>query len=82
MKAKKILDTDIVRIVLTDEGYNVFIKMQNGSWLEHAPFEGDLKGLVNALDLAVNCCAGKFYPRRLASKLLEDKADRKRLELY
>lgn len=81
MKTKNILDTDIVKIKLTEEGYCAFIKMQNGSWLEHTPYENDLKGLVAVLDLAVNCCAGKFYPRRLASKHLEDKNNQKRIGL-
>lgn len=64
MKTKKILTTEIVRIELSSEGYHTFVAMQDGGWLEMATFTPDLKGLVNALDLATNCAAGKFYPKR------------------
>jgi len=64
MKTKLILDTDIVKIEQSQEGYHTLIKMQDGGWLEHATFPNELKGLVNALDLATNACAGKFYPKR------------------
>jgi len=62
---KTILNTEIVKIKQSVGGYCTFIKMQDGGWLEHATFSNDLKGLVNALDLATNCCAGKFYPKRI-----------------
>lgn len=65
MKTKLILNTEIVKIELSSEGYHTLVKMQDGGWLEHAAFSPDLKGLVNALDLATNCAAGKFFPRRV-----------------
>lgn len=79
-KFKKVLDTDIVKINQSQEGFHTFIKMQDGGWIEMAAFENDLKGLVNALDLATNAAAGKFYPRRLGSKAISIGSDRLKLE--
>jgi len=59
-----ILNTEIVKIFQTNDGYHTQVAMQEGGWLEMATFPNDLKGLVAALDLATNCAAGKFYPRR------------------
>lgn len=39
--------------------------MQDGNWLEHTPFPPDLKGVINALDLAMNVMSGKFWPARM-----------------
>ncbi len=63
MKTKLILNTELVKIEQSQNGYHTLIKMQDGGWLEHATFPNELKGLVNALDLATNACAGKFYPK-------------------
>jgi len=71
MKSKSILNTEIVRIIQDQDGYRPFVKMQDGGWLEMATYSNDLKGLVNALDLATNCAAGKFYPRRLGRMEVE-----------
>ncbi len=64
MKTKKILTTEIVRIELSGEGYQTFVAMQDGGWLEMATYSPNLQGLVNALDLATNCASGKFFPKR------------------
>jgi hypothetical protein len=67
MKTKNILNTEIVKIEQDQNGYRTFVAMQNGGWLEMATFPNELKGLVNALDLATNCAAGKFFPKRIAT---------------
>lgn len=64
MKTKQILNTEIVRIEQSNNGYHTFVMMQDGGWLEMATFSNDLKGLVNALDLSTNCVSGKFYPKK------------------
>lgn len=64
MKQKVILDTAICKIFQKSTGYHTYIKAQDGSWVEMAAYPGELKGLVNALDLAVNACSGKFYPAK------------------
>lgn len=58
---KLILDTKFVLIIQTQENYRVFIAMSEGDFVEHNPFNLDLQGLVNALQLSTECCAGKFY---------------------
>lgn len=82
MKAKTILNTEIVKIVQTDEGFHTYIKMQEGGWLEHATFPPELKGLVNALDLATNCAAGKFYPKRITTDALGIEVELKELDTF
>lgn len=71
MKTKQILDTEIVKIQQEQDGYHTYVAMQEGGWLEMATFSNDLKGLVNALDLATNCAAGKFYPKSVFNLLDE-----------
>jgi len=72
-KTTLVLNHPLCRIILDQNKgglgeHQVLIRMKNGEWLEHEPFPGDLKGCVNALDLAMNVISGKFYPRGLANK--------------
>lgn len=60
---KLILDTPLVQIHLVNGAYEVAIAMSRGGMLEHEPFGGDQRGLVAALQLAVEVNAGKFFPR-------------------
>lgn len=62
-EGKLILDTELVKIFFTGSEHRVFIAISQGGVLEHEPFPGDLRGLVAALDLARECCAGKFFPK-------------------
>lgn len=71
MKTKQILNTEIVQIQQEQDGYHTYVAMQEGGWLEMATFPNDLKGLVNALDLATNCASGKFYPKSVFNLLNE-----------
>lgn len=79
-KQKIVVDTEIIKVFLTEEGYIAHIRAQDGSVLEHQPFPGNVQGLVNALDLATQVCAGKFFLRGLAgtqAPRLAAKIDRK-----
>lgn len=62
---KTILDTDLVKIKDDGREYKVLIRMSQGGTLEHEPFERNLRGLIAAMQLATECLAGKFYPRRV-----------------
>ena len=68
---KLILNTEFCKIEETDKELNVFIAMKDGGWLEHTPYPNDMKGLVAALDLAINCVSGKFFPRRERKEVKE-----------
>lgn len=63
---KLILDTELCKIYFTGKEYEVFILSERAGWIEHHPFEGDLKGLINALDLSMNVLSGKFWLRGLS----------------
>lgn len=58
-----ILNTEIVQIYLKNEEYCIYIRMSRGGTIEHEPMPGNVQGLVNALQLATEVCAGKFFPR-------------------
>lgn len=62
---KTILNTEIVQIYETKTEYQMLIKLSKGWVIEHNPFPRTLEGLVNALQLATEICAGKFYPMRV-----------------
>ena len=62
---KKVLDTELVKINDTGDEYQVLIAMSQGGVIEHEPFPHNLQGLVAALQLATEICAGKFFPRRV-----------------
>lgn len=64
----------IVRESNDQKFLQVFIALSKGGWIEHQEFENNLQGLVSALDLATQCCAGKFYPKQVVS---EDNMERK-----
>lgn len=74
MKDLLILNTQFVKILqLTTGKYRVLIAMSDGGWIEHNEFDGDARGLVAAMSLATDCCAGKFYPKRVATGIWETK---------
>ncbi len=64
MKPKIVLDTELVVINDLGNQYQVLIKMSQGGTIEHEPFPKSLEGLVTALQLATEICAGKFFLRR------------------
>lgn len=71
-----ILNTDLVKIYFYGAEYKLFIKMSQGGTIEHEPFLGNLTGLVSALQLATEICAGKFFPRRV----VETESDAPKIE--
>ena len=74
MKTKIILDTPICKIFQT-HGYQVYIRAKDGLWVEMAIFPDDLTGLVNALDLSVNACSGKFFPAKGTARLDQEQIE-------
>ncbi len=61
-KGKLILNTDICQIILCPKsGHRVFVMSESGAWIELKELPGDLKGLVNGLDLAMSVLSGKFW---------------------
>jgi hypothetical protein len=60
---KVILNTELVKINDLGTEYQVLITMSQGGVLEHEPFPKSLQGLVSAMQLATEICAGKFFPR-------------------
>ena len=62
MKTSKriVLNHDLVRIVETNGKVEMFIKMADGLWAVQRPYEGDLRGLIGAMTLAIDVLAGKI----------------------
>ena len=66
---KTIVNTKFCVVRESNDGkfLQVFIALSKGGWIEHQEFENNLQGLVAALDLATQCCAGKFYPKAVVT---------------
>lgn len=62
-----IVNTPLVKVFKTEKGYEMFITCKDGSVIEHEPFKNDLEGLVTALSLCAEICAGKFYLKGIAA---------------
>lgn len=60
-----ILNTKLVMIFKTQIEYQVLITCEDGTVIEHAPFPLDQRGLVAALDVAMNVLAGKFWLKKI-----------------
>jgi len=60
---KTILNTQFVQINLVRGQYQLLIFAQDGSVIEHEPFPESVEGLVTALQIATEICAGKFFLR-------------------
>lgn len=61
----KIVQTDHIQIEDHGDQYKVFLPLQTGGVVEHEPFPRNPQGLVAALLLAADVCAGKFYLKRI-----------------
>lgn len=61
IKGKLILDTEICKVYLSKEGHRLFVLAESKQWIEMKEMPGDLKGLVNSLDLAISIVSGKFW---------------------
>ncbi len=67
---KVILNTELVKINDLGTEYQVLIALSSQAGvIEHEPFKHDLQGLVSAMQLATEICAGKFFPRRVIQNL-------------
>lgn len=60
-----VLKTDLCKIVNEQNQYKVFVKIEKGGWLQLQPFTNDPRGLVGALTVATEVCAGKFWPLKV-----------------
>ncbi len=60
IKPKVILDHSMVRIIEADQQYQLFIKMTNGKYASNAPYPADQRGIIAALQLALDVLAGKI----------------------
>lgn len=57
---KFILDTPMVKILQNKpEEIQLLIKMKDGKYAVQKPYEGDLRGLIGAMTLAIDVLAGK-----------------------
>lgn len=63
--SKVVLDTEIVKINDIGTEYQVLVRMSRGGVIEHEPFPKTIQGLVSAMQLATEICAGKFFPRQV-----------------
>ena len=68
--SKPIVNTRFCVVRESDDSkkLRVFIALSDGGWIEHQEFDNNLQGLVGALDLATQCCAGKFYPKSVVTR--------------
>lgn len=57
-----ILNTPLVKIIQTKQGYEMEIMAKDGTIIQMQPYKNDLEGLVNAVSLSAEILAGKFYP--------------------
>lgn len=79
MKTPVVL-TPMVQVYKTHLHYEMTIVCRDGSIVEHEPFKNDLEGLVSALSLCAEICAGKFYLKSVklsAAKKLEIESSKK-----
>ena len=56
-----IVDTPLVKVVYESRGTAMYITCKDGSVIEHEPFPPSLEGVVGAISLAAEICAGKFF---------------------
>jgi hypothetical protein len=64
---QKIVDTPLVTVVFEARGVAVYLVTKDGSVVEHEPFPGSVEGIVNAIHLAAEVMAGKFYLAKVVS---------------
>jgi hypothetical protein len=64
---KLVLDTPLVQIHDIGTCYEMMIRTKNGSIIEHEPFPHNLEGMVAAISLSAEICAGKFYLSKVIS---------------
>lgn len=71
-----ILQTKNCRIHLEGAKYVLMMKMAKGNkWIQNAPFDGDLRGLMAALTLSLDVISGKVWPAEIIDDIYESKPD-------
>lgn len=58
-----IINTPMVKVIQSAIGYEMQITCKDGTVVEHEPFPNNLEGMVAAISLSAEICAGKFYLR-------------------
>jgi hypothetical protein len=56
-----IVNTPLVKVFKSSNGYEMHITAKNGAIIEHEPFPSTLEGMVAAISLSAEICAGKFF---------------------
>ena len=56
-----IVNTPLVKVFKSNRGHEMHIATKDGTIIEHEPFPSTLEGLVAAISLSAEICAGKFY---------------------
>ncbi len=56
---KTILSHEMVKIVQKDNAYILSLRMRDGQWAIQSPYEGNQRGLIGAMTLAIDVLAGK-----------------------
>ena len=62
-----IVNTPLVQVIKTAAGYEMNIVCKDGSIIAHEPFPNNLEGMVAAISLSAEICAGKFYLSKVIS---------------
>ena len=63
-----IVNTPLVKVFRTNKGIEMHIRCKDGSVIAHEPFQDSLEGMVAAISLSAEICAGKFYLNSIVSK--------------
>jgi len=60
-----VVSTPLVTLIKRQNAFQMLIYCKNGSVVEHEPFPLTLEGMVAAISLSAEICAGKFYLNRI-----------------
>ena len=63
-----IVNTPLVKVFRSQKGIEMHIRCKDGSVIAHEPFQDSLEGMVAAISLSAEICAGKFYLNSVVSK--------------
>lgn len=62
-----IVNTPLVKVIQEESCFRMVITCKDGSVVEHEPFQPNLEGMVAAISLSAEICAGKFYLSKVVS---------------
>lgn len=69
-----IVDTPLVKVVYESKGVAMYITCADGSIVEHNQFQPSLEGIVAAISLSAEICAGKFFLKTVVKTPVKDEA--------